>query len=134
MYINAIKSQSGLAALLAVVIVGASVLIIAKNASFMGIGEIDMAYLSAKGEEALTITEGCVEETLRRFQINPDYTADNFSLLIGEGECTIRTTANGNQRAITVLGRRENYFKKIQVNVILDNEQIVIDDWQELSE
>ncbi len=134
MFLNVVKSQSGLAALLIIVIIGATALIMAKSASLLGIGEVDMAYIMEKGEETLIMAEGCAEETLRRFRLDSNYVANDFSLPVGNGQCTINTTANGDQRTITVLGNVADYYKKIQVDMTINNEQIIIDNWQELSE
>jgi hypothetical protein len=131
---NIVKSQSGLAALLIIVIIGAMALIMVKSASLLGIGEVNMAYTFEKGGETLIMTEGCAEETLRRFQLNSDYTASDFSLPIGNGQCTINTTADGDQRTITVLGNVADYYKKIQATATFNNGQITIDSWQELSD
>ncbi len=127
------KSQSGIAALLTVVIISAAVLIIAKSASLSGINEVDMAYLSGRGGEALAIAEGCAEETLRRLQINSSYTANDVILSVGNGSCTINITANGDERTITALGNVRDYFKKIEVEATIGTEQIVIDDWDEVN-
>ena len=134
MSLNVFKSQSGIAALLTVVIIGAAALIMARSASLLGIGEADMAYTLEKGERTSAMAEGCVEEILRRFQLDPNYAAIDFVLPVGNGQCTVNTEANGNQRTIIVLGNLDEYYKNIQVDITINNEQIIIDNWQELSD
>ena len=134
MYSSIKKSQSGIAALLLIVIIGAVSLVMVKSAALIGIGEVDMAYTNSKAQETLDIAEGCAEETLRRLQIDPDYTANNFYLTLGNGSCVINSTINGNERIITAEGIVEEYYKKIEVKAIISNGQITIDNWQEISE
>ena len=130
---SGLKSQSGIAALLTVVIISAAVLIMARSASLSGINEIEIAYLSSESGEALAIAEGCAEETLRRLQIDSSYTASDVILSVGNGSCTINIAANGDERTITVLGNVRDYYKKIEVNTSLGSGQITIDNLREIS-
>ncbi len=134
MFINVVKSQSGLAAILTVVIIGATALIMARGATLLGIGEVNIAYISEKADKSLSIAESCAEEILRRFQLDPNYAASDFILPVGNGQCIINTIANSNQRIITVLSNTDDYYKKIQVDMTINTEQIIINNWQELSE
>ena len=126
-----LQSQSGLAALIVVVIIGAAVLVMAKSVSFLSMGEIDMAYTSVKGEEALVIAEGCAEETLRRFQLDENYSASDYVLSLGGGQCVINTSADNDERTINVIGRVDNYYKRIRVGIIATSSTVMVNSWEE---
>ena len=130
---NIIKSQSGMAAIIIVVVIGAAALVLAKSASLSGINEIDISFNKDQGEKALALAEGCAEETLRRIQLDTGYTADNLELTYGGGYCTINTEANGSQRTITINSQIGDYYKKLEVEAELEENQIIINNWREVS-
>ncbi len=129
---NIKKSESGFAALVAVVIIGAVSLLIAKNISILSWDELETSYTLDKGEEALAIAEGCAEETIRRFELSSDYSASDLSLELGNGECLINTSADGDNRVITVTGRVIDFYRKISVNISISSSSApVLNSWEE---
>ena len=126
------ESQSGLAAILTVVIIGAVSLIIAKTVSSGSLDGVEMAYAENRAGEALAIAEGCIEETFRRFQLDENYSAENMTLALGNGECVIDTSADGNERIITVAGSVGEYYRRVRVDISIENGIITVNDWQEI--
>ncbi len=122
--------QSGVAALLTVVIVAAATLIMSYSASLLGLGELDMGYTSSLGAEAFSVADGCMEEAFRRIRLDTNY--NGGSLGLGSGTCIIGVVANGNNRTITVTGTVLEYNKKIEANLILSGNVITIDSWEEI--
>src|SRR3989339_564366 len=80
------------------------------------------------------ISEGCVEEALRRIQIDNSYTVSNFPLSIGSESCIISVEDNIGQKIITIVGNTDNYYKKIRVIISIVGEEIAIQSWEELTE
>jgi hypothetical protein len=128
---NIANSQSGYAALITVVIIGAAALIIAKNVSLLNLGELDMAVMADKGDEALVIADGCVEETIRRFTLDPNYSANDYELELGNGNCVINTSDDGDARTITVVSRVGDYYQEINAEITLSDGGIILNSWQE---
>lgn len=132
----AVKRQSGIAALLTIVIVSAATLIMAYNASLLGLGELDMGYVSQKGAEALGMADGCVEEGFRRIRLDGGYSGEN--LTTRDGSCIINVSANGNIRDIIVTASTTgNYYKKIEANITLSADAIpliTVNSWEEKSD
>jgi hypothetical protein len=70
-------SQKGVAALMTVVVIGAVALIMAFSATFLGLSEIDQAFVLHNRGTALAAAEGCMEDTLLR--MDNDITYDGLS-------------------------------------------------------
>src|SRR3989344_6188908 len=114
--------NSGLAALFLVVVVSAVALMMAYGAMMLGLGELDMGYTHQKGEEAFAITDGCVEETLRRIKMDSGYGlgAGVITLALTDGNCEVVVTEPAvNERQINVTGWVEEYYKKIMLEITL---------------
>jgi len=128
-----INHQSGFAALLTIVVVSATVLIMAYSASLLGLGELDMGYTSQKGGEAFAIADGCMEETLRKLRLNTSYTGE--TLTTSNGLCIISVATAGSNRTITITANTtDGYYKKIEANVTLTADTrpvITVNAWEE---
>ena len=128
------KSPSAIAALLTIIIVSAVALIMAYTASILGLGELDMGYTIQRGAESLSVADGCMEETLRRIQLNTNYGVGegSLNLTVTNGSCIIEVTDLGNdQRRIVVNSTSGDYYKIIQVDLTVTNNLIIIDNWEE---
>jgi hypothetical protein len=132
--------NSGLAAILTVVIVGAASLLLALNAAILGIIELDSGFDARQGMITFYLTDGCVEETLRRIRINPDYGIGNgtINLTASNGTCQISVTdpaSPSNQRSVTITGNIDNYYQTITTDLTLASDPtgplIIIGTWQE---
>jgi len=129
---HGLKKQSGIAALLTIIIVSVSALIMAYSATVLGLGELDMGYDSQKGGEAFAIADGCVEEGLRRLRLDPTYTGDSLNL--GNGSCIMSISTSGSDRIITATSTLDVYHKKVQVNLTLSGTNldiITVNSWAE---
>jgi len=122
-------SQNGFIALLTVIIISAAALIIAYNASLLGLGELDMGYDSQRGGETLSIADGCMEEAFSRLKLDSNY--NGGALNLGDGSCTIVVVANVNDRIITITSTLDIYNKKIEADVTLIGNVITINSWTE---
>ena len=128
------RRTHGIAALLTIVIVGASVLIMAFGASFLGLGELDLGYSSQKGEEAFFVADGCMDEVLRNIRLNIGYGVGtgSISLSVENGSCIIDVTdLGGNTRMVVVTGTSGSYNKKIRSVYALSGNVITSTSWEE---
>lgn len=130
------KNQNGFAMLMVVVIIAASMLIMAYNASLFGMGESDLGFTNQKGGEALAVAEACNDEVLRRIRIDNNYGvgAGNINLSIGTNSCIINVSANSFSRTILITGTAGQFNKKIQTDITIsgvNSDIITVNRWQE---
>ena len=126
------KNQKGLAAILAVVILCAVSLIMSRNALVIGLSGLDIAHNYAQGQSGLNFTEGCVEETIRQFQLNENYSAADESFSLGDFYCIINTSSSSGYKIITVNGNSGDYYKSIEAEILLNEGSVSINSWQEI--
>lgn len=124
-------NNKGAAALFTVIIVSATVLIMAYSASVLGLGELELGYTSQRGAETFHLADGCMEEAMRRLRLDTNYTTSTLNL--DSGSCIITVSGAGSNRTIVVNSTVENYNKKIQSDVTLNGNVITVDSWEELS-
>ena len=128
--------ERGVAMLVVVVVISAAALIMAVGSAMLGIGEIDTAYTSARGGEALSIVDGCMEEALERLRVDNSYVGG--TLTPPNGSCTISISVAGVNRTIDVFGTvNATYNKKIRAMATLPPDRssvIIINSWQEMTD
>jgi hypothetical protein len=125
--------EQGLVAFLTIIIVSAAALIMALNASFLGLGELDLGYTASEGGTAFYIADGCMEEALERIRKDTAYGvgAGTINLTVSNGSCTIVVADSGSTRTVTVVGTKGNFNKKIEIDLTLTGNVITIDGWEE---
>lgn len=128
-----IKNQKGIIAILTIIIISASVLIMALSASLLGLGELDLGYTSQRGTETFSIADGCIEEALRQIRFNENYTATSSSLFIDQGACIINVIGDNPKIVTATASTTDGYYKKIEANVSINNNMITINSWEEKS-
>jgi hypothetical protein len=124
-----LKSQNGMAAIFTILVIGAAALIMARSAAFLSMSILDTTSLVDKGRELEHLTEGCVEESLRRLQIDNDYSVTDFLLTQTNGSCLISISRENENRVIDVIGEIGDYNKKIVTEVVINNDKILISKW-----
>ena len=126
------NNQGGMAALLTIIIIAAATLIMAFNASLLGMGELDLGYSSQKGGEAVSVVSSCAEEAMRRLRSDSSYSGGTLN--VGDGSCIINVESSGGDRTIYATSTVGSYHKKITVEATLSDSNTVINSWQESSE
>jgi hypothetical protein len=126
-------NQSGVAALFIVVVIAGSALLMARGVAMLSLGEVDMSYQFDKAEEVMAIAEGCAEESLRRLQLDGNFSATDLQLPLGRGFCIINIISSGEDKIIEIEAKLENFHKNISLDITLDPDRIIIKKWQELS-
>ena len=127
-----LKAQSGIAAILTIVIIGAATLIIAYSISVIGLGELEMGYTQGQSQETFSIANSCIEEGLRRLRLDADYSGE--ALNIGAGSCIMNITGTGSSRTIIATGTIDVYHKKIIATISLDGGSTAVNSWAESDE
>jgi hypothetical protein len=129
---NMYFKESGMAALLTIVIVGASTLAMVIGAAFLSASSLDIGASYNKTETALAVAEGCTREGLRRLKINPDYVVADLILPIGDKSCIINITANNEERTITAVGVFDYFYKHIKaVAKVVNGVDLELVEWGE---
>jgi hypothetical protein len=124
--------RRGMAALLVVVIIGAALLIMAYSAIYLGLGELEMGYDSQRGDEAMSVADGCMEEALHRLEKDNGYSGGTITL--DNGTCTMAVSGAAGSRTIIVTATADEYTKKIQADVTISGYLITVESWQELTD
>ena len=130
---NNLSAQTGMAALLTVIIIGAVALIIVRSPALLGLGDIGVVYTASQGKAALTLAHACADEVLRQWRQDGNYSAANQVLSIGDGECLVNTSAQGNERQATIQAILNNCYQTIEINVILEDNAVTLNFWQRLN-
>lgn len=123
--------RPGIALMIVIIIIGTAALIIALNASLLGLGELNLGYTSQQGSETLSLADGCVEETFRRLQLDRSYLGG--VLTIGDGNCVVDILVCGLNRIVTVQSEIGAYHKRIRMDVdVSAASTITVNSWEEL--
>ena len=113
------KNQSGISAIIVVIIIGAACLLMAKGAAFLSLGELDMGRVSAKGHETDYLAEACLEEALLRLKIDNDYAVADYELPIGDSSCLLAVTDSIVGKTITAIGVNDEYQKELRAEAVI---------------
>ncbi len=129
------NNQRGFLALVAIVVIGATALILSLNASLLGLGALDFGYLIGAAR-AGALADGCVEEALERLRLDQNYLgqpAPGLPLLTGS--CIIEVVnSGGQQRVVTVTGQLAAFTKTVVVTVGLGERTVEVRRWSEPAE
>ena len=129
---NIIKNNSGVAAIITVLIISAVVLTMAKSISFLGINELDISFLGNKSQQTLALAEGCAEEALRQLQIDENYIVSGKELSVGSGSCTISVSTEASEKIIMINAVEGDYYKNLEIKININNGNIDIENWEEV--
>jgi len=120
------KNQNGAVVILAAVIVSIAALLAASTTAWLGMGNIEIDKHWQKGEETLSIADGCLENVLLRWKNDKDYMANDEKLFIGSDFCIINTTGVGAIRRVNISAFILPYVKKITAEINTDNDLEII--------
>lgn len=106
--------RRGYIAFSSLLIISVVVLAIGISVSLLSISESQMGYSKRKGEEVLFFVEGCMEDALLKAR---DQSFSGGILNHPEGSCTIIVEKNGNNWAITAIGSKDGFTRKIKAEI-----------------
>lgn len=124
--------QAGFMALVVVVILAAAALLMALNASLLGLGELEGAVVSSRGEEALSLAEGCLDEALGQLRRNGSYVGGALVIPNSSGSCIITiTTISPTERVIEVIATVGEYVRRLTATATIGVNLVVVNTWQD---
>lgn len=123
------QSQHGYVAVSTVLLLSAMILMSAVSLVALGIGESQAAFAGTRGEEALTLVEGCTEDALYKLWENASYTGG--AITRPEGSCTIAVSNSNPTYTLTITATSATYTRSIQV-VATRTTQLTITSWKEI--
>lgn len=108
------KNTKGYIAISSILVIAAIVFIIGTSVSLVSVNDIQSALAGKKGQQALNLVEGCVEDALLRLS-NTNAIPSTISL--PEGTCSVTINIHsGNDWTFTTTGTFENYTKSVKVS------------------
>jgi hypothetical protein len=124
------KNQRGISAILLVVLIGAVALIFINTTAIMSIDEVESAFISERGSAVNSMSFSCVEEILRRIQIDNDLEVNDYVLNFEEGNCVINSSIFGDEISINVLANLGDYYNELNVMGEIADGVISISSWE----
>lgn len=123
--------QKGFVAVSIVLILISVTIAIASTITYLAIGEAQSGLSLFKGEDNLTLVEGCVEDVM--LKIRSDSTYNGTTVIRPEGSCSITYSSGGPVNwDITATSVTTAYQRKIQVQFTRNPTGIVLTNWKEI--
>ena len=122
-------NQKGISALLLVVLIGAVALIFINTTAIMSIDEVESAFMSERGSAIESMAFSCVEETLRRIQIDNSLEMSDYILSFDEGNCIINSSFSGADLSLNVLANLGDYYHELNAEGEIVDGIINISNW-----
>jgi len=126
---NIQKNQKGMASLFLVIVVGVVGFLMASSSSFLGLGDLEMSYVSEEGGEAFAFAESCADEAFERLRLDPSFSSG--ALNDNGKSCIIGVGALGDIRTIYVTSTYKQFIKKIKTEVDISGPIIDVLTWEE---
>lgn len=124
------NSQGGFIATATVLILMMVAISVMITASLLSIGSAQGSLALTKGEETLSLVEGCAEDALLNARNDANYVGGNITR--PEGTCTVAIDSKaGNTWTMTVSTTATDYKRTVKVVFILGS-SIVLTSWQEI--
>lgn len=112
--------KKGFVATTIVLIITAIVIAVTATVTLVSIGEVQTTFSQVRGEETLSLVEGCMEEALLNVRNNAGYTGGNI------GTCTV--TVNSGTITVSTAG---DYVRTIRVTFTRGS-SVTLTSWQEI--
>jgi hypothetical protein len=111
------KNNSGLASLIAVIVISTAAISIALSVALGGITELQTGLFVNNSAVARNYAEACAEEAYFRLKRDESYTGStlNFS----NDSCTVAVSGSGVSRTFTVEGIFDRFTRNLNTNVTL---------------
>jgi len=129
-----IKNQSGLTALVTLVIISFVALLVALSVNLISISEMQMGYEQSRSAKAFWAAEACLDEALIRLKRDTNYSSG--SLTIDQAtNCNISIAPSGNKRIITTTGTVDGIIiRRIEAQADVSTPgRLTLDYWKELT-
>lgn len=118
--------QSGIAALMVVVLIGSAALVLGLASSARGLNTLELSVLQSRTEQSRLHIESCVEESLLRLYRDVNWSGGALS--VGEISCTIAVSGNSTAKTMSVSISGQ---KSLAITVEFENNAWRIVEWHE---
>lgn len=108
-----ISIQRGFIAILTVITLLAFSLSLTIAVAYLSIGETQGAFALSRGDEALSLTEGCAEDALLQAKRDEVYAGGDYTYL--DGSCHVDVSVNGTTWTLGISGIKNNFTRRIEV-------------------
>jgi hypothetical protein len=82
-----------------------------------------------QGEQALLLSESCLEEGLLRIIRDPAYAGENFA--IPQGECAVGVEKEGETYIVRATGGNAQFGRHVVAEAVLDGLGLQVNSWKE---
>lgn len=124
------KNEKGVSVLIVVVIIAAVSLIISRNISFIGFGELEMGDRHNFGEKNLQIAEACLEEVLLRIRENHNYAANEENITFDNLQCRLSVSDQGGEKIIDLESVSDKYKRQLSIQARIIDDQVVVESYK----
>lgn len=87
------RKNKGVVALVAVIVIGATVLLMAVSVSLLGMSELQTGFYYDQANISIQASDACIEEAAFRLKLDHDYTGGSFN--VGDNLCGAIITSSG---------------------------------------
>jgi hypothetical protein len=101
------NDDSGFAALVSVVALGAVCLVVTISASRLSLSELEILATANHGQKAAVLAASCLEEGLMRLRYDPGYRVSGETVEIGDGSCVLDIVDQGDTVLVAASGRSD---------------------------
>lgn len=130
-------ASRGVSLLLAIIILGAGLLVVATSALIVGLTQQESGYAVSRGGEARSLADGCMNEDLLRIDRDASWGLDGGAMpfTAPNGSCTMQVSdLGGGNRQIDIRATVAEYTAHIRATVSIAGVAPVILSWEERSD
>lgn len=121
--------RKGFIAITTVLILSAVIASITATVFWLSVGESQSAFTLMKGEQALQLSEGCVEDVLSRIRTDENYAGGTIPY--PEGECVVDISRDVDRRTIHAYSNANDSVRRVVVVIDRTVSGVSLVSWQE---
>ena len=127
------SGNKGASLLIAIIILGAALLVVSASALVIGLGERESSYVAERGGETLSLADGCMDEAYLRIRRDPSWGLTGaVPFTAPNGSCSIQVSdLGGSIRQIDVTATVTDYTSHIRSQYSIVNPVPSILSWEE---
>lgn len=99
-------------------------------ANFGALDHLTITWGNNQSQQALNLTEGCMEDALWHAREDSAYAGDTYAYL--DGECTVSVAKSGTTWTLTATGTFDNQTRTVEAVIDRSSAGITLTRWQEV--
>jgi len=125
------NDERGAAAIIVTIIMLAVAMLVVSTTALIGLDDLDTGYASQTSNDSILSAQSCVEEAITRLTRDSSYTGGTLD--VGGSQCSVSVTgAPCGSCTIQVESVKEQYTRKLEVDVTLTGSTVEITNWEEI--